>query len=1513
MSINWNNLRPWNGSQQSAFEELCCQLASYEEMPENSIFIRKGSPDAGVECFWKLPDGKENGWQAKYFLSPPDNAQWKQIDNSIQNAIDKHPQLSNYMVCLPINRPDARIGGQKSCLEKWNDHVEKWKRWAVGKKMQVEFIYWGESEIFQRLSQEKHRGRYLFWFNSDMLTYQKMLNQIDETIVNVGPRYTPELNVHLELSEMFEFIARTDRYVLELRKNIGLVRRKASNINPKDAEQYLREHINKLITLVDELLKQITRFTYSAIEFVDLSSLSDLSKNFKELHWECEKTIHQAKTDEFVAKHNKKPEEMPHYYPSEKHDRWLSSIRYLREAIDNLYVYIEGDNAQLAITPAMLLSGSAGSGKTHLLCDISKERINQGLPTVLLLGQNFYEGDVWEQIIKQLHINCATKDELLGILNTAGQASGARALLLIDAINESVSKKLWKNNLAGMLHSLSQYPWVGIVLSIRNTYFEYMIPQQLIEERKLIVVSHKGFAGIEYKATREFFRYYSIKQPDVPLLNPEFQNPLFLKLFCRGLNNAGIIEVPRGSQNITKVYENFIESVNNKLSNENILNYDPRDKIVWKAVEELAGKMAERNDSRIPLTEAKDIVHKILPPKGYHNSLFHHLETEGIITESIVYTKDTCEEAIQFSYERFADHLIAKYLLNKHLNVDTPELSFKNGQPLANLFTPEFYWHYEGLIEAVSIQLPERIGKELIELVPQYAKRNSVRQAFLNSLIWRDPKTINKKTKDIINEHIIQNNYDQLMETFITIATLKDHPFNADALHQYLLKHDLPNRDATWSKFLFYQIEENGAVDRLIDWAWSPEDKSHIEDSSILLTAKTLAWFLTTPQRFLRDRATKAMVNLLTNRIELLPKLIEDFKTADDPYVHERLYGVAYGCAMRTTEKNKICILADYIYENIFKNDAPPVDVLLRDYARGVIELSLHYGLKTTACLKKIRPPYKSTWPNDIPSKDELENVYSYKAEKKGIKVDEHLRRLYHHIADSGSSDFNRYIINHVCYGWSSRRKGEPKKITNKERYDSFVESLTIQQKKAWDKLCECRTLVFRITLSNLGDKASDIKSSEAEKRLDEAENNFIKILKKKKRLQYSEFVVPYLNNKIPQDEHFDKSIAESFIFKRVLDLGWSSKLHAEFDENRHDMGRRADKPERIGKKYQWIAYHELLARLCDNFEYKEDSWSGDKSYEGPWQDFARDIDPSYVLSGSEREHWMNSHRKCWWFPLSYDLWHTEENPSGWLQKTSDLPSSSKVIEVKAEDDSVWLSLEGFYHFREPVPPEEETYEKERREIWYMIKSYLVKKSDIDTFYNWAKTKDFFGRWMPESHENTRIFIGEFFWSPAFNFHNKPYYNHDGWTKGRKGEHEIPVPVLVTTDGYLQESGCYDCSVRENVNLYLPTKTIVDEMSLCWNGREGEWYNPNNNLVTFDPSLRVKGPGCLLISKDTFREYLDKKGYDILWTILGEKNMIGGSMRHEDWKGRLYINGVARFENERLITNVHYNFEKPNK
>ena len=159
--IDFSKIRVRDGSQNKGFEELVCQLAHLSE-PENAKeFIRKDGAggDAGVECYWKLQDGSEHAWQAKYFLNPLTSSQWTQISRSVKSALSKHPALTKYYICLPRDRNDSRRSSTKGKritteLDKWNQRVEKWKAIAATKSMQVEFEYWGKHEITLMLQRD---------------------------------------------------------------------------------------------------------------------------------------------------------------------------------------------------------------------------------------------------------------------------------------------------------------------------------------------------------------------------------------------------------------------------------------------------------------------------------------------------------------------------------------------------------------------------------------------------------------------------------------------------------------------------------------------------------------------------------------------------------------------------------------------------------------------------------------------------------------------------------------------------------------------------------------------------------------------------------------------------------------------------------------------------------------------------------------------------------------------------------------------------------------------------------------------------------------------------------------------------------------------------------------------------------------------------------------------------------------------------------------------------------------
>src|SRR5690606_12345461 len=118
----------------------------------------------------------------------------------------------------------------------------------------------------------------------------------------------------------------------------------------------------------------------------------------------------------------------------------------------------------------------------------------------------------------------------------------------------------------------------------------------------------------------------------------------------------------------------------------------------------------------------------------------------------------------------------------------------------------------------------------------------------------------------------------------------------------------------------------------------------------------------------------------------------------------------------------------------------------------------------------------------------------------------------------------------------------------------------------------------------------------------------------------------------------------------------WTKDLFGEFDGRVIRYGgysREARKPERIGKKYQWIAFYEGLARIADNFKFEDDDWwTNANKYVGAWQKgYLRNIDPSNLLSIGRRK--AEEEESVWWFPTFRD-WQESELNIDWLKSDLD-------------------------------------------------------------------------------------------------------------------------------------------------------------------------------------------------------------------------------------------------------------------
>jgi len=1485
-----------NGSQNHAFEELCCQLAEYETVPGGSRFVRKGAPDAGVECLWTLPNGDEWGWQAKFFVSSLSDGEWAQLDESVQTALEKHPRLTKYFVCVPVNFPDARLENKKSALEKWKEHVTKWEGWAAGRSMKVEFVHWGDSALISRLSKDEHRGRRFFWFNEEVFPSAWFANQISEATANAGPRYTPELNVDLPIARNFDGLGRTAGFYSRIAKAYGELRRCNAHCYPRTfPEPGVEKLFLGLQSSMTELLRRLHGIKEPTSEAIPFDSVISQLTVCGDRAYECLKSLEkdvqrEAKEAESASKTGEYRKELTEY----RHD--LGQLTSLLRKMGDI---VGGTEANLANLPALLLVGSVGIGKTHLLCDVAQRRLSEDAPTILVLGEQFIVEEPWAQTIKLVGMKCS-RDEFLGALDAAGGASRARALIFIDALNEGEGNQFWSKYLAGILTTLSRYKHIGLAISVRSSYESTIVPAGLVP-KKLIRVVHEGFSDSEYVAMRTFFDYFGIQHPSVPLLAPEFQNPLFLKIFCQSLKNLGLTRIPVGLTGITKLLSFFLDSVNTKLSQPDRLDFDPNDRPVSTAVKKLTEMMAKSGKKEVDYGEAQMAVNAVLPRDGFERSLFKNLISEGVLARERVFVGalDKYNEVIRFSYERFTDHLVVGSILDGSLDPKNPSAAFTPDSRLEELFKDEINCSINrGLLEALCVQIPERIGKEVPDLLAHCRSFRPMRLAFVESLIWRNTAAFSEATLAYVNSEVLRytESGDQFLDALLTVATYPEHPYNSrQLLHSHLLKFGMAERDSWWSIFLHKHYDEGGAISRLIDWAWFSQDKSHVSDDSVLLAAIALAWFLTSSNRYLRDRSTKALVSLLSTRIQILRKLLRGFRDVNDLYVAERIYAVAYGCALRATDTLGVADLARDVYEMVFASGKPIPHVLLRDYARGVIEVALHTNPKLRIKNRKFRPPYKSTWPGRIPSLKRVEKEYG--TWHKGMPDDQIARLTILHSVLGG--DFGRYIIgtNFGRREFSSNRLGKPKKLNYKERYARFIRSLTKRQRAAVAAYKEdLRTHALR-SIRNLTSGIPDSSSSAVQRTPKTAEpstRSLRSALGVRKYRGFRTEALPYVKNpRIDAErEYFDLGIAQRWVLKRVLELGWTVERFGYFDRNTDrwaNTGRSEHKAERIGKKYQWIAYHEFLALMLDNFEFRADSW-GEKpeKYEGTWQLSVRDIDPSVVITKTKAQR-----RTSWWATPQYEDWRTNPDDKSWIADASDLPDpKSLLIVTDPKDGSRWITLEGWYVWEEPYPPEEERFEKERREIWDLVRCYLVRKQDSEMVFAWARTQDFMGRWMPENSDLWKIFLGEFPWAPAFGFYDIPYYGHEAWTTGSRKE--LPASVHCCAEGYLGESTTRDCSVEDTLNIGLPSKFILDGMRLRWNGEEGHFFDDSGRVIAFDPSVKGEGPSVLLIREEDFLNFLEKADCDFFWMLLGEKQMMGGHMLREEWKGRLEVSGAFR-------------------
>lgn len=280
-------------------------------------------------------------------------------------------------------------------------------------------------------------------------------------------------------------------------------------------------------------------------------------------------------------------------------------------------------------------------------------------------------------------------------------------------------------------------------------------------------------------------------------------------------------------------------------------------------------------------------------------------------------------------------------------------------------------------------------------------------ESLVETLPYRESSAITERTIELLNVSLRIVSKNKLFQVLILLAPQPGNRLNGDGLHRYLLKLKMPQRDAWFGFATYHEIwEESSPTARLARWATQGPYPTY--DSEVIeLASIPLVWLLSSPNRFMRDWVTKALVELLHDHLDVMRSLVERFWTVDDPYIVQRVIVIAHGALLRShaTDRSNARHLVESVRRLVFKHPMRP-DELMLDAARGAVRWAVTQELLPETRLRSIRGPYGFKVPGAPPTEATLKAKYGYKENQPD---NESYSTINFSLFTMG--DFGRYVV----------------------------------------------------------------------------------------------------------------------------------------------------------------------------------------------------------------------------------------------------------------------------------------------------------------------------------------------------------------------------------------------------------------------------------------------------------------------------------------------------------------------
>ena len=1001
--IDFTRIVPRGGSQYAAFEELCCHLAQ-EGHPDHRGYqrLRGAGGDGGVECRLNLANGRLLGIQTKYVFDI--GRALTQAAQSFRTALQQHPDLTDYIICLPMDPTGKTSRKSRSGQEKIADWIAKRKADAHQKGRRIQIEFWTESNLRDRLLQlPRPDGAIRYYFDQTLLSEEWWSNHRTQAIAFAGPHYTPKSSVETTPTTWFHAFGRTDAWKTELRERLTTYSeatrddlkelRTAASQPPRSSDTeadgwspaWPRDALPTLSATVAQadLLR-------SGCDGLSAAPNETEKKAYEGCVGHSSRLLDNLRALESILAADLDRRHFPGASTSprfrQQHAEWagalpadnLDRVRRILGSTETLHDWLHSPECFLAFDSVLFLTGPAGVGKTHSLCDTLDSRAKANLPTLMLFGHQL---DPARSLDAQLAANLALPHDLpistiLDLLEAEGQTDSAVVLLCIDAVDEAQHRQRWPDEIRKLISLLDERPHVRLCIACRTSFAETCLPSGYKNQ----TVEHPGFADMDRTTVHRYLEHYGLQPPTTPLLPPEFSNPLYLRLVCEAAHAQELGSIPPGWFGIRTGITEYLGHKEREFSRD----FDTE--LAARTLTDCLLTLAESGDGgsvEFSRKEATAALAPVLKSRGYGEPgrVLDWLVRAGLLIANAAPSPDSLSSAVslRFGFARFGDFLRARHLLDA-VSDSLPAAATPGGQ-LHHLWrTGAEADHNRDVICALSVILPEtHHGCEVPALVRDPAVRHTVLGSWCDGLSSRDPRAYTETTARLAREALRSEEYAYRTMDALLANCWRSSCLDIRRISRLLRSLPLANRDARWCVHLHESYERHGSARRLIEAVLSPK-LPHLEPDEAERWAEALLWFTAAADGRVRDHATRATILLLRAYPDCIESLLGSFLDCDDDIVRERTLLSIYGALLALRDPVRTSSIAFAVQERFLTDPTAFDNAAIRDLIRCLIDFANSLlGNERAIPTESLNRKCSESWNSEIPTDDECKQYRIFK------------------------------------------------------------------------------------------------------------------------------------------------------------------------------------------------------------------------------------------------------------------------------------------------------------------------------------------------------------------------------------------------------------------------------------------------------------------------------------------------------------------------------------------------------